>query len=155
MPRRLPQPSYDQSPPHEAILKSSSWPPKRSQSSLDYGKTIQVKLPHLRKSSVSQKRTREHSKYLPTVIGGTLSLPNRSVRFPPKANISCRQSNVLSANSGHSTIHSITSSAMENTPGGTSTPSARAVCRLMTSSNLFNCSTGSSAGLAPLRILPV
>jgi hypothetical protein len=30
-----------------------------------------------------------------------------------------------------------------------------AYCRLMTNSNLFDCSTGSSAGLAPLRMLPV
>ena len=51
--------------------------------------------------------------------------------------------------------HSITSSAMASTPDGTSMPSARAVCRLMTNSNLVDCSTGRSAGLAPLRILPV
>jgi len=39
--------------------------------------------------------------------------------------------------------------------GGTSRPSARAVGRLMTNSNLLDCTTGRSAGLAPLRILPV
>ena len=51
--------------------------------------------------------------------------------------------------------HSITSSAIESSAGGTSMPSARAVCRLMTNSNLVDCSTGRSAGFAPLRILPV
>src|SRR4029077_5654789 len=51
--------------------------------------------------------------------------------------------------------HSITSSAIESTSGGTAMPSARAVCRLMTSSNLVDCNTGRSAGLAPLRMLPV
>src|SRR5262249_24929816 len=51
--------------------------------------------------------------------------------------------------------HSITSSAMASSVGGTSTPSSLAVCRLMTNSNLVDCTTGSSAGLAPLRILPV
>ena len=51
-------------------------------------------------------------------------------------------------------FYSITSSAMESSPGGTSMPSARAVCRLMTNSNLVDCRTGRSAGLAPLRMLP-
>src|SRR6202023_14920 len=50
--------------------------------------------------------------------------------------------------------YSITSSAAVSKPGGTSRPSALAVCRLMTSSNLVDWRTGSSAGLAPLRILP-
>ena len=31
----------------------------------------------------------------------------------------------------------------------------RAVCRLMMNSNLVDCKTGRSAGLAPLRMLPV
>src|SRR5215472_13043212 len=51
-------------------------------------------------------------------------------------------------------LHSITSSAMASTPDGTSMLSARAVCRLMANSNLVDCSTGSSAGFSPLRILP-
>jgi hypothetical protein len=38
---------------------------------------------------------------------------------------------------------------------GTARPSARAVGRLMTSSNVTACMTGKSAGLAPLRIRPV
>src|SRR6516162_8956910 len=47
-------------------------------------------------------------------------------------------------------FHSITSSARASNAGGTSSPSARAVTRLMTNSNLVGCSTGRSAGLAPL-----
>ena len=51
--------------------------------------------------------------------------------------------------------HSITSSARIKSVGGIVNPSALAVFRLMTSSNLMLCSTGRSAGLAPLRIFPV
>ena len=51
--------------------------------------------------------------------------------------------------------HSITSSARASSVGGTSRPSALAVLRLMTSSNLVDCKTGRSAGFAPLRIWPV
>src|SRR6516225_3598045 len=42
--------------------------------------------------------------------------------------------------------HSITSSAVASSVGGTSMPSALAVCRLMMNSNLLVCMTGSSAG---------
>ena len=49
--------------------------------------------------------------------------------------------------------HSITSSASASSVGGMSRPSALAVLRLMTSSNLVGCSTGKSAGFAPRRIL--
>src|SRR6185369_8549797 len=49
--------------------------------------------------------------------------------------------------------HSITSSARSSSVGGTSRPSALAVVRLMTRSNLVGCSTGRSPGLAPRRIL--
>jgi hypothetical protein len=51
-------------------------------------------------------------------------------------------------------IHSITSSARARIDGGTVRPSALAVLRSMTSSNVVGCSTGRSAGLAPLRIFP-
>ena len=37
--------------------------------------------------------------------------------------------------------HSITSSAIASIPGGTSMPSARAVCRLRMNSNLIDCRT--------------
>src|ERR1700738_2505016 len=50
--------------------------------------------------------------------------------------------------------YSITSSARASRVGGTSMPSARAVGRLMTSSNLLDCTTGKSTGLAPLRMRP-
>jgi len=46
-------------------------------------------------------------------------------------------------------FHSITSSASESTSGGMESPSALAVLRLITSSNLVDCSTGRSEGLAP------
>jgi hypothetical protein len=49
--------------------------------------------------------------------------------------------------------YSITSSARTSNEGGTVRPSALAVFMLMMSSNLVGCSTGRSAGLAPLRIL--
>src|SRR3954470_274607 len=49
--------------------------------------------------------------------------------------------------------HSITSSARASSVGGTSRPSALAVLRFMTNSNFVGCSTGRSAGLAPLIIL--
>src|SRR5262249_7548044 len=50
--------------------------------------------------------------------------------------------------------HSMTSSASASNWSGTSRPSAFAVLRLITSSNLVGCHTGRSAGLAPFRILP-
>src|SRR5262249_23232486 len=49
-------------------------------------------------------------------------------------------------------LHSITSSAMASKPGGMVRPSALAVLRLITNSNLVDCNTGKSAGFAPLRI---
>src|SRR5262249_54934048 len=48
--------------------------------------------------------------------------------------------------------HSITSSASARSVGGISRLSPLAVLRLMTSSNFVGCSTGRSAGFAPLRI---
>ena len=81
---------------------------------------------------------------------------NRDVRFTPKSGHSPTRSGcLLWANSGSRPSYSITSSAMDITPGGMVRPSALAVVRLMTRSNLFACSTGSSAGLAPLRMLPL
>src|SRR5262249_36967264 len=51
-------------------------------------------------------------------------------------------------------LHSITLSASASNLSGISRPSAFAVLRLMTSSNLVDCITGKSAGLAPLRMRP-
>src|SRR5947209_11547730 len=48
--------------------------------------------------------------------------------------------------------HSMTSSARASSDGGTVSPSALAVLRLITSSNLVGCCTGKSAGLSPLRM---
>jgi len=47
----------------------------------------------------------------------------------------------------------MTWSARPSTDGGTVSPSAFAVLRLITSSNLVGCSTGKSAGFAPFKIL--
>src|SRR5262249_3086134 len=52
-------------------------------------------------------------------------------------------------------IHSITSSAVASSVGDTVRPSILAVWRLITSSNLVACTTGRSAGLAPLSTRPV
>ena len=52
-------------------------------------------------------------------------------------------------------VHSITSSARASSVGGTVRPSILAVWALMTSSNLVDCTTGRSAGFAPLRMRPV
>src|SRR5262249_35024509 len=52
-------------------------------------------------------------------------------------------------------LHSITWSAATSSLSGTVMPSILAVPALMTNSNLFGCTTGSSAGLAPLRMRPV
>ena len=51
--------------------------------------------------------------------------------------------------------HSITSSAMASRDGGKVSPSDLAILRLISSSNLADCTTGSSAGLAPPKILPL
>jgi hypothetical protein len=50
--------------------------------------------------------------------------------------------------------HSMTSSARASSVGGTSRPTALAVLRLMTSSNLVGCNTGRSVGFSPLRTRP-
>ena len=50
--------------------------------------------------------------------------------------------------------YSITSSAMASSTAGTSRPSALAVFRLMTNSNLVGRTTGKSLALSPLRMRP-
>src|SRR4029450_1043760 len=50
-------------------------------------------------------------------------------------------------------LYSMTWSARPSTDGGIVRPRTLAVLRLITSSNLVGCSTGRSAGFAPLRIL--
>ena len=49
-------------------------------------------------------------------------------------------------------LHSITSSTLASSCGGTSRPRVLAVLMLMTNSNLVGCWTGKSSGLAPLRM---
>src|SRR5215208_1106388 len=51
-------------------------------------------------------------------------------------------------------LHSITSSAARSSPSGMVRPSALAVLRLITNSNLVGSITGKSLGLAPRRIRP-
>ena len=51
-------------------------------------------------------------------------------------------------------VHSITSSAAVNNVGGTLSPSAFAVLRLIVISNFVGCITGKSAGRSPFRIRP-
>ena len=50
--------------------------------------------------------------------------------------------------------HSITSSARSRIDGGNSIPNARAVLALIATCNRMDCTTGRSAGLAPLRMRP-
>src|SRR6478752_1180440 len=58
----------------------------------------------------------------------------------------------LCANSGHGAVHSITSSARAKSLLGISNLSAFAVLRLITNSNLADCTTGKSPGFSPFRI---
>src|SRR6516225_1742980 len=51
-------------------------------------------------------------------------------------------------------IHSMTSSARASSIGGTSMPSALAVAKLITSSNLVGSWTGRSPGFSPFRMRP-
>ena len=75
------------------------------------------------------------------------------VRFAPESgHVRCKQECPLSANSGHCATYSITSSALASSDGGTVRPSALAVLRLITSSNLVGACTGMSDGFSPLRI---
>src|SRR5713226_154921 len=64
--------------------------------------------------------------------------PASNSRFVPTRD-SCHRSNLIA--------YSITSSARASSDGSTSRPSALAVVRLMTSSNLVGCMTGQIRGL--------
>src|SRR5262249_3772484 len=72
----------------------------------------------------------------------------------PVAADSIQQFGTQMPQGGHPPHHSITSSARASRVGGTSRPSALAVGRVMTSSNLVGCTTGKSAGFSPLRMRP-
>ena len=100
-------------------------------------------------------------------LGGLAHFPFRSLDDPPRAPVARDRGSFTPAasswrSSGASaaeqrdevaTPHSITSSARAISVGGTSRPSAFAVLRLMTNSNLVGCSIGNSEAFAPLRIL--
>src|SRR5262249_41749576 len=58
------------------------------------------------------------------------------------------------ANDAHGLVSFNRSSARTSRDSGTSIPSALATCRLTSNSILVGCSTGRSAGLAPLRYDP-
>jgi hypothetical protein len=86
-----------------------------------------------------------------------LALGMQRWRLPPRqwSARSWRNSNAPGLpKAGARLPYSITSSARISIDCGTVRPSSLAVLRLMTSSNRVGCSTGRSAGLAPLRILP-
>jgi hypothetical protein len=97
-----------------------------------------------------------------TAVGQWHALPRRSiaVRFTPVSGInSLSQALPGRAITGREQVqqckaknYSVTSSASSCNEAGTSMPSSRAVCRLMTSSNLVDCWTGRSEGFAPCRI---
>src|SRR5215471_11924504 len=84
-----------------------------------------------------------------------------SIRFGPlcglKSDISRGPRSAISGReqSQQNPLYSITSSASESRLSEILMPSASAVLRLITVSNLVGCSTGRSAGFAPLRIFAV
>src|SRR6266436_6285438 len=79
---------------------------------------------------------------------GSLQKVSDHISRPPFLDLSWRKGSFIFEPPSH---HSITSSARASSVGGTSMPSALAVCRLITNSNFVDCSTGKSAGLVPLR----
>src|SRR5262249_36296522 len=92
---------------------------------------------------------------------GDLSSRSSNVRFIPQSRrwpsaLGCPLS-AISGTQGaqQKDRYSITSSARASTVGGIARPSAFAALRLMTNRYLEACSTGRSAGLAPLRILSI
>ena len=74
--------------------------------------------------------------------------------LPPKADMCSALSDVGFVPKADMRRYSITSSAMARMPDGMAKPSALAVLRLMTSSNLTSWMIGRSPGFSPLRILP-
>ena len=88
------------------------------------------------------------------ILGGL-----RDVRLPPKADIVQHGGNVRFVQKADSCSaagwrsHSIRSSASDKNDAGIVSPSAFAVVRLRTNSNLVGCLTGRSPGFAPCRIL--
>ena len=73
----------------------------------------------------------------------------RARRQRPRGRRAAKQRDELAS------FHSITSSAMASSAGGNVRSRALAVLRLITSSNLVDCTTGNSLGLSPFRMRPV
>src|SRR5262249_34695833 len=99
------------------------------------------------------QRLQEHTHVLRT---GSLKKANPGhVPCPLSLENECRGQDTSThyGNERSPVLYSITSSARASTEGGMVRPRALAVFRLITSSYLLGCSTGRSAGLAPLRIL--
>ncbi len=82
----------------------------------------------------------------------TFAVQHVNVRFTPNSgHVRCNYVCLLWANSGHSAIHSITSSASSKNNSGGERPSALAVLRLITSSNLTGDCTDRLPGNSPLE----
>src|SRR4030095_12407104 len=83
-------------------------------------------------------------------VSRELSRMGTSVRMAGGSLAECHDAHQRAARSKR---YWITWSARCSSDGGIVRPSALAVLRLITNSTLVGCSTGKSAGLAPLRIL--
>ena len=90
------------------------------------------------------------------VRGGSktvLTAPKPTSDIPPTADILVKAATSEKCQQRKWPLHSITSSARSRNDSGIARPMAFAVLRLTISSYLVGCSTGSSLGRAPLRIL--
>jgi hypothetical protein len=91
---------------------------------------------------------------IPKADGGTraLGIPTVAGRFSAPILSSCRRPKTCTLGD-ICQFHSMTSSAVASSVGGTAKPSAFAVVRLTTRSKLVGSPTGISPGFAPRRIL--
>ena len=87
-----------------------------------------------------------------TEVGKKFRRAPREGRSRRRAALACRAVHGV-AGRRPSVDQSMTRSARNRSSGGIVSPSAFAVCMLITNTNVVGCSTGRSAGLAPLRIL--
>jgi hypothetical protein len=93
--------------------------------------------------------TGSHREARNSLISGALEL--NLIPFGQEPSFTCKTHFVVGTPGV--AAHRITSVAWKRNVGGIVRPRASAVLRLMTSSNVVGCSTGRSAGWAPLRIL--
>jgi hypothetical protein len=91
-----------------------------------------------------------HCASLMSDLGSTLTPARRTVWIAPLAKVKALG---FELNDGWHITHSITLSARSRSACGIARPRALAVFVLIQSSNAVGCSTGSSLGFAPLRIL--